>query len=50
LKWIASDGRVSTVLTATKNLDHVRENAAAGSPPFFTAEQRALVVRIAERA
>jgi aryl-alcohol dehydrogenase-like predicted oxidoreductase len=49
LKWIASDTRVSTVLTATKDLDHVRENAAAGSPPFFTPDQRALVVRIAER-
>jgi aryl-alcohol dehydrogenase-like predicted oxidoreductase len=48
LKWIASDPRVSTVLTATKNLGHVRENAAAGSAPFFTAEQRDLVVRIAE--
>jgi aryl-alcohol dehydrogenase-like predicted oxidoreductase len=50
LKWIASDVRVSTVLTATKDLDHVRENAAAGNPPFFTPDERALVVRIAERS
>ena len=49
LKWIASDARVSTVLTATKDLVHVRENAAAGKPPFFTPQQRAMVVRIAER-
>jgi aryl-alcohol dehydrogenase-like predicted oxidoreductase len=49
LKWIASDVRVSTVLTATKDVGHVRENAAAGSPPFFTSDQRAMVVRIAER-
>ena len=49
LKWIASDSRVSTVLTATKYLDHVRENAVAGNPPFFTRDQRATVVRIAER-
>jgi aryl-alcohol dehydrogenase-like predicted oxidoreductase len=49
LKWIASDVRVSTVLTATKDLGHVRENASAGSPPVFTPDQRALVVRIAER-
>jgi aryl-alcohol dehydrogenase-like predicted oxidoreductase len=49
LKWVASDTRVSTVLTATKDLDHVRENAVAGSLPFFTPDQRALVVRIAER-
>lgn len=50
LKWVASDPRVSTVLTATRQPGHVRENAAAGDPPFFTAAQRALVVRIAERA
>jgi aryl-alcohol dehydrogenase-like predicted oxidoreductase len=49
LKWIASDARVSTVLTATQDLDHLRENAAAGNPPFFTPDQRASVVRIAER-
>ena len=47
LIWIASDPRVSTVLTATRDLDHVRENAMAGDPPLFTPEQRALVVRIA---
>jgi aryl-alcohol dehydrogenase-like predicted oxidoreductase len=47
LKWVASDSRVSTVLTATRNLDHVSENAKAGQPPFFTPEQRELVVRIA---
>jgi len=49
LKWIASDPRVSTVLTATQDLEHVRENALAGEPPFFTPEQRAVVSRIAER-
>jgi aryl-alcohol dehydrogenase-like predicted oxidoreductase len=48
LKWIASDTRVSTVLTATHRIDRVRENALAGEPPFFTPEQRDLVVRIAE--
>lgn len=50
LKWITGDPRVSTVLTATQQPDHVRENARAGDPPFFTPEQRALVVHIAERA
>jgi aryl-alcohol dehydrogenase-like predicted oxidoreductase len=49
LKWIASDSRVSAVLTATQDLDHVSENALAGDPPFFTPEQRAAVTRIAER-
>jgi len=49
LKWVAGDPRVSTVLTATQQDTHLRENAVAGEPPFFTPEQRALVVRIAER-
>jgi aryl-alcohol dehydrogenase-like predicted oxidoreductase len=49
LKWVASDPRVSTVLTATQQAGHVRENALAGDPPFFSPDQRALVVRIAER-
>jgi hypothetical protein len=40
---------VSTVLTATQQAGHVRENALAGDPPFFSPDQRALVVRIAER-
>jgi len=49
LKWIASDPRVSTVLTATHRLGRTRENAGGGEPPFFTKEQRDLVVRIAGR-
>lgn len=48
LKWIASDRRVSTVLTATHREERVSENAAGGRPPFFDEEQRRLVVRIAE--
>ena len=50
LKWVASDARVSTVLTATHQAGHARENSLAGGPPFFTPEQRALVVRIAEQS
>ncbi len=49
LKWIASDPRVSTVLTATHRAERIGENALAGEPPFFTPEQRDLVVHIAER-
>jgi len=49
LRWIASDPRVSTVLTATHRLERTRENARGGEPPFFTEEQRDLVVRIAGR-
>ncbi len=47
LKWIASDPRVSCVLTATTSTRHVAENAAAGEPPFFTPPQRRLVTQIA---
>ena len=48
-KWIASDPRVSSVLTATHQAERAQENAEAGSAPFFTPDQRALVVRIAQR-
>jgi aryl-alcohol dehydrogenase-like predicted oxidoreductase len=46
LKWIASDPRVSTVLTATQRPGRAAENARGGEPPRFTAEQRRLVSRI----
>jgi diketogulonate reductase-like aldo/keto reductase len=46
LKWIASDPRVSAVLTATQRPGRVAENARGGEPPMFTAEQRRLVSRI----
>jgi len=50
LKWIASDLRVSCVLTATHRIERAAENGKAGEPPFFSGEQRELVVRIAEHA
>ena len=40
LKWIASDPRVSAVLTATKTPRRPTENAQAGDPPWFDADQR----------
>jgi diketogulonate reductase-like aldo/keto reductase len=40
LKWIASDPRVSCVLTATKTPGRPTENAQAGDPPWFDADQR----------
>lgn len=40
LKWIASDTRVSCVLTATKTPGRPTENAQAGDPPWFDADQR----------
>lgn len=48
LKWIASDKRVSTVLTATRRVERVGQNSLGGVPPFFNDDHRALVVRIAE--
>ena len=47
LKWALSDERVDVVIPATRNPGHVGENAAAGKPPWFDAEQRRLVERLA---
>jgi len=49
LKWIASDPRVSSVLTATSRAGRPTESARAGDPPFFDSAQRELVTRIATR-
>jgi aryl-alcohol dehydrogenase-like predicted oxidoreductase len=46
LKWIASDPRVSCVLTATSRPGRAAENAKGGEPPMFSTEQRELVRRI----
>jgi aryl-alcohol dehydrogenase-like predicted oxidoreductase len=40
LKWIASDPRVSCVLTATKTPGRPTENAQAGNLPWFDPDQR----------
>jgi diketogulonate reductase-like aldo/keto reductase len=47
LKWALSDERVDVVIPATRDAEHVRENAAAGEPPWFDADQRRLVERLA---
>ena len=47
LKWALSDTRVDVVIPGTSKPARVRENAAAGRPPFFDAEQRKLVERLA---
>jgi diketogulonate reductase-like aldo/keto reductase len=47
LKWVLSDPRVDVVIPATKHPGRVRENAVAGSPPWFGPDERALVVRLA---
>ena len=46
LKWIASDPRVSTVLTATRRPGRPTENAGGGAEPMFDSEQRELVSRL----
>jgi diketogulonate reductase-like aldo/keto reductase len=47
LKWALSDERVDVVIPATRDPDHARENAVAGSPPWFDDGQRRLVERFA---
>ena len=45
LKWIATDHRVSCVLTATRRPGRPTEAAAAGDPPWFDESQRARLAR-----
>ena len=47
LKWALSDERVDVVIPATRDPEHARSNAVAGSPPWFDDEQRRLVGRFA---
>jgi aryl-alcohol dehydrogenase-like predicted oxidoreductase len=43
LKWALSDPRIASVIPATSRVDHMRENAAAGRPPWFGPDERRLV-------
>jgi aryl-alcohol dehydrogenase-like predicted oxidoreductase len=47
LKWVLSDERVDAVIPATKRPERVRENAAAGNPPWFGPDERRYVERLA---
>jgi len=47
LKWVLSDERVDIAIPATSDPTHARANAAAGSPPWFGADERTLVERLA---
>jgi diketogulonate reductase-like aldo/keto reductase len=47
LKWALSDERIDAVIPASRNPDHVRENAAAGEPPWLGPQERRLVERLA---
>jgi len=47
LKWVLSDERVDVAIPATADVAHARANAAAGSPPWFGPDERALVEGLA---
>lgn len=47
LKWALSDPRVDLVIPATSKPARAAENAAAGEPPWFGPDERALVERLA---
>lgn len=47
LKWALADERIDCVIPATKTPERARANARAGGGPRLTAEQRALVERLA---
>src|SRR3954447_4121864 len=47
LKWVLSDRRCAVAIPATSRPGRMRENAAAGAPPWFDEDARALVARLA---
>lgn len=47
LKWCLSDARVDLAIPATSRPERMTANAAAGAPPWFGPEERALVERLA---
>jgi aryl-alcohol dehydrogenase-like predicted oxidoreductase len=49
IKWVLSDPRVHVAIPATSSADRMRENAAAGAPPWFERTERELVARLATR-
>lgn len=46
LKWILSDPRCHVAIPATSQPERVRENAAAGTAPWFREAERAVVARL----
>lgn len=47
LKWVLSDPRCHIAIPATTRPERVSENALASNPPWFGAEERALVAKLA---
>ena len=50
LKWILSDPRVHCAIPATSCVTHMKENAAAGNPPWFDAAARDYVTELRARS
>jgi len=48
LKWVLSDRRCHVAIPATSRPGRMRENAAAGAPPWLDDEARAYVARLAD--
>src|SRR5262249_14626915 len=48
LKWALSDERIAAVTPATRNPEHARENAGAGTQPWLGPDERTLVERLAQ--
>lgn len=46
LKWVLSEPRCHVAIPATSRPERMIENAAAGEPPWFGVEERALVARL----
>lgn len=46
LKWILSDPRCHVAIPATSDRDHLRDNAAAGTPPWFGPEERQRIIAL----
>ena len=47
LKWGLSDSRCHVAIPATFKVAHMRDNAAAGTAPWFGPDERARIVRLA---
>jgi diketogulonate reductase-like aldo/keto reductase len=47
LKWVLSDPRVDLAIPATSRPERATENAAAGTPPWLGADERAYIERLA---
>ncbi len=47
LAWALADERIDAVIPATRRIERVNENAAAGNVPRFDGDQRAFVERLA---